>query len=559
VFFLFFCLSDTKAQNFENSPFGFHPAHVNKPGYPDNGFIDAQNIGVKWQRGPAYVFWFLVQPDTNQSIYDFTMYDNIFNSIPEGINTLSNIGPQGHIDEGYCLPNSHLPADSLKYVNFVKATVERYDGDTIDDMPELTNPIKYWQVGNEPPGGKSDFSRLQKMTYLAIKEACPDCQVLIGGVGGFPDNYISDFLSLYLPIIQDLNGEAIDIFDFHWYGTATGDYRLCGVVSDTIKTKLEENEFNDIPVWITEMGSYSGDPDDTMFGPLPYQTEQQQAYDYLKRFVYPLSIGIEKIFPAFGIMEGFMYDDGYFDYTGLIYDGWGSYDLDLGVKKLGYYTYKLMTEKLEGSDWGNIQTVINGTDNVYAYKLTKVGGDSAVYVVWWDFFNDPSYTEGDNKLVYLPVGSVDSVLVTESVPDAENGSLLDENNYPDFFTKEIKQTSGDSIELILGENPFFVEEYFLLNSTVDETSFSKKTLLAQNFPNPFNSVTNINFTLSNAGKVKLTIYNSIGIQIAVLLDDKLSSGSYTVEFNADKLTTGVYIYRLSTEGMNHYKKCILIK
>ncbi|KAF5436221.1 hypothetical protein C5S36_00880, partial [Candidatus Methanophagaceae archaeon] len=61
--------------------------------------------------------------------------------------------------------------------------------------------------------------------------------------------------------------------------------------------------------------------------------------------------------------------DGYFDHTGLIYDGQGSNDLGLGVKKLSYYTYKLMTEKLECSNWNNIET-IQESDNVYVYKGT---------------------------------------------------------------------------------------------------------------------------------------------------------------------------------------------
>lgn len=55
--------SDTIQFPFEDSPFGFHPASVYKPGYPDNGFIDAQKIGVRWSRQGVYAYWFLIQPD----------------------------------------------------------------------------------------------------------------------------------------------------------------------------------------------------------------------------------------------------------------------------------------------------------------------------------------------------------------------------------------------------------------------------------------------------------------------------------------------------------------
>ena len=137
--------------------------------------------------------------------------------------------------------------------------------------------------------------------------------------------------------------------------------------------------------WITEMGSYSGNPSGAK-DIFSYQTESQQAGDYLKRFVFSISLGIKKIFPAFGLAEGFKHNDGYFDHTGLIYDEEGSNDLGKGVKKLGYYTYKLMTEKLEGSDWDNIETIIDGTNNIYVYKFYRRDLGKPIYVAWKDDF-----------------------------------------------------------------------------------------------------------------------------------------------------------------------------
>ncbi|MFQ6007745.1 MAG: hypothetical protein ACE5K8_02220, partial [Candidatus Zixiibacteriota bacterium] len=267
------------SQDENDSPFGFHPANVNLPGYPNNGFIDALNIGVTWTRQGVYAFWFIVQPDTSQAVYDFSLYDAQWSAIPDGIDILANIAPQGRIDEGYCLPGSWLPIDSAKYCDFVKATVERYDGDSLSDMPGLTNPIKYWQVGNEPNDQVTgDFADLQRMTYVAIKDACPDCQVLIGGATGFPQDYIQHFDETYAPILTELAGQYVDIMDFHWYGTATGEYREAEVTYYHIRDTMNALGFPaDLPFWITEMGAYSGDPVDA--GPLvfPYQSEQQQA------------------------------------------------------------------------------------------------------------------------------------------------------------------------------------------------------------------------------------------------------------------------------------------
>ena len=187
-----------------------------------------------------------------------------------------------------------------QYTAFVTATVERYDGDGVDDMPNLVNPIKYWQVGNEPPRGRSDFAGLQRITYQAIKRACPDCTALIGGASGGPHDYIAYFDTRYASILIGLDGQYVDVFDFHWYGEATGDYRMKdavtgGDVYQYIRTTLTGNGFSpDLPIWITEMGSYSGDP----AGLDSPQTERQQALDYFK--TKHLINGCADIFPCVG-------------------------------------------------------------------------------------------------------------------------------------------------------------------------------------------------------------------------------------------------------------------
>ena len=221
-------LLDSDPIPYMDSPFGFHPASVAKPGYLDNGYVDAANIGVKWTREGVYAFWFIVQPDLEQPAYDFTLYDRQWGDIPTDMCILANIAPQGgRIDEGRCLPGSWLPVDEAQYTAFVTATVERYDGDGIDDMPDLVNPIKYWQVGNEPNDQRqSDFADLQRMTYQAIKQACPECAVLIGGATGFPAGYAASFDAEYAPILAELGGQYVDVFDFHWYGTSSSEYRL---------------------------------------------------------------------------------------------------------------------------------------------------------------------------------------------------------------------------------------------------------------------------------------------------------------------------------------------
>jgi hypothetical protein len=434
------------------SPFGFHPASVFKQGYSDNGYADALNIGIQWTREGLYAFWFMVQRDLSKQEYDFTQHDEQWGRIPDDINILANIAPQGNIDEGYALPGSYLAVDTDQYISFVYATVERYDGDGIADMPGLTNPIKYWQVGNEPSVLKlKDFAALQTITYRAIKDACPDCSVLIGGATGMPpaSEYISDFNIQYKPILEALNGNYVDIMDFHWYGNATGDYRGAQDVYDYIRSELNALGFPSIPIWITEMGSYSGDPDSPYWLP---QTERQQAADYLKRFVYSLSLGVKRIFPAFGLIEGFKYDNGYFDHTGLIYDGWGAHDQGLGVKKLSYYSYKKMTDMLDGSDWDTILT-IQESEDVYIFQFTKDG--RPLYVVWWDYFNDPMYSEGTTREAVITGIQGNGALVTEAVPLFLSGKEV--TDYTTAFRTYTLSISDGTLAFTLGAIPLFVE------------------------------------------------------------------------------------------------------
>lgn len=452
-------IEELEEDNYINSPFGMHPAHIN---LQDSAYKEAKDIGVKWHRPSMYMVWFAVQKDLNSQSYDFSVFDKYYGNILSEINILANITSRLRQESEYTLAKSFLPNDGQKYLDFVKVVVERYDGDGKSDMPNLKNPVLYWQVDNEPNtrGMIKDFAKLQKITYGAIKEACPQCKVLVGGAAQpiSPDKkglfvmdeqeFFDRFGEEYEPILKELNGYGFDIFDFHWYGEADDDYRKLGLVYEQMKILLKKYGFGNVPIWITEMGAYSGGPSNkTLSGEkmFSYQTETQQAADYLKRFVYSLSLGIEKIFPAFGLMEGLKGDDSYFDHTGFIYEGKGSNDLGYGIKKLSYYTYKKMTETLEGSDWDNIQT-IQGSDDVYIYKFKK--GSKNIWVAW----NDNSAS----KTITISGISSSQVKITEAVPKYETGKEV--VDYSTAFNTETKTTSGGKITITLGDKPVFVEE-----------------------------------------------------------------------------------------------------
>lgn len=83
--------------------------------------------------------------------------------------------------------------------------------------------------------------------------------------------------------------------------------------------------------------------------------------------------------------------------------------------------------------------------------------------------------------------------------------------------------------------------------------------LNQNYPNPFNPSTSIKFNLPKASFVNLTIYNVLGAQVATLVNEKLEPGTYTKNFNANNLSSGVYFYRLTAGNIVITKKMSLLK
>ncbi|TRZ64516.1 T9SS C-terminal target domain-containing protein, partial [bacterium] len=83
--------------------------------------------------------------------------------------------------------------------------------------------------------------------------------------------------------------------------------------------------------------------------------------------------------------------------------------------------------------------------------------------------------------------------------------------------------------------------------------------LYQNFPNPFNPVTKINFDIPKQGLVNLKIYDVLGREIKTLVKDIKAPGSYSIEFNASEFSSGVYFYRLESNGFTDVKKMMMIK
>jgi hypothetical protein len=103
-------------------------------------------------------------------------------------------------------------------------------------------------------------------------------------------------------------------------------------------------------------------------------------------------------------------------------------------------------------------------------------------------------------------------------------------------------------------------DYLQVGINTIETKIPEKFSLYQNYPNPFNPSTNIRFEIPKGGQfVSLKVYNILGREVAILVNQQLNPGSYEVQWNAGKNSSGVYFYRLETVSFTDVKRMLLVK
>ncbi|MDL1892701.1 T9SS type A sorting domain-containing protein, partial [Sphingobacteriales bacterium CHB3] len=94
---------------------------------------------------------------------------------------------------------------------------------------------------------------------------------------------------------------------------------------------------------------------------------------------------------------------------------------------------------------------------------------------------------------------------------------------------------------------------------VEELNSPGTWRLEQNYPNPFNPATVITFTVPVAGSVRLSVFDILGKEVAVLVHETRAAGTYTVSWNAERIGSGVYFYRLEADGIRLARKMQLLK
>ena len=143
---------------------------------------------------------------------------------------------------------------------------------------------------------------------------------------------------------------------------------------------------------------------------------------------------------------------------------------------------------------------------------------------------------------------IDNIEVDPAYADAANNDLTLPENSPLFTAGTDGGPIGDPRWNANAQTG--VEDY---------QPVLKEFALAQNYPNPFNPSTTIIFNLEKNTTAELAVYDVLGKEVAVLINEYLPAGQYTYKFNAADIPSGIYIYKLSAENKSLSQKMLLLK
>jgi uncharacterized protein (DUF2141 family) len=214
---------------------------------------------------------------------------------------------------------------------------------------------------------------------------------------------------------------------------------------------------------------------------------------------------------------------------------------------------------------GNMQFYINSgsltftLDNSY---ITGIIASRDAHPVFADIDKDGDYdlvigTSSGTIIYYENIGTP-----TKPVWQRADGLFRDVVVRQDA-TPAFADLDGDGrLDLVVGEyigNFTYYKNMIPTSARFTPPSQPFSFLLKQNFPNPFNPATTIDFTLANAGNVSLTVHDLLGRKVAVLLDGHKDAGSHQVRWDASAFPTGVYFCRLHAGSSNAVKTMVLTK
>lgn len=200
-----------------------------------------------------------------------------------------------------------------------------------------------------------------------------------------------------------------------------------------------------------------------------------------------------------------------------------------------------------------------GSDETDTYFSSLIGDNGVDYTGWDDVDVCERDCDTGNR------GFDPDVLSPTYGDDNSTGGAilqcLPAGNYTltvHFFNYDGASFDPATCEPLLADFPYEVCFDFRC-ATADAAELPAAFELAQNFPNPFNPTTTIDFSVAEAGAARLLVSNLAGETVATLVDGNVERGAHSVTFDASRLTSGVYFYTLENAGASRTRKMVLVK
>ncbi|MCU0343813.1 MAG: PQQ-binding-like beta-propeller repeat protein [Ignavibacterium sp.] len=274
-------------------------------------------------------------------------------------------------------------------------------------------------------------------------------------------------------------------------------------------------------------------------------------------------------------------------------------DLTTGTKKYSH----IINNTHPGGGLNQVPFIVGNNGIIYAHKqgdnITALQDNGTALNLLWEteLFGNPAFShicEGADGSIYAPnndkivriepssgqiVDSSQSVFLTQYgipvISATQNDMIYLTNGENELYAFDLdlnliwsddlpyNNTSGvaigsngliavagaNVIKVYTNGNPVFVEDEI----TLDEF------ILSQNYPNPFNPITKIKYQLPTDLYVSIKVYNILGKEVALLVNEFKPAGSYEVKFDANSLTSGIYFYRIDAGTFVQTRKMILLK
>ncbi|MEQ9263846.1 MAG: T9SS type A sorting domain-containing protein [Balneolaceae bacterium] len=440
------------------------------------------------------------------------------------------------------------------------------------DNPGILQGNTNYTINDESGSGQM---RISAFSDIAGSDAPEGTTVIVGVVGIFSGTYQLlprdlddiDAEQTVIPGEDIPMDETFDIvtWNIEWFGSGGGGPDDLALQLENVKTVIttidadiyalqeisSESQFEQLLSDLDEYGGFRAS----------FSQTQRTAYLFKRATVDSLDSGL--------ITSGMSTENWANGRFPLLFH----FSTEIGEGTQEIYMYNIHSKAF--GDAASYSQRLNASNEMKAYLDGFRASDNVVLIGDYNDEMETSITGSDDSPYRNFVEDEDYFVVTKALEDKgfnsqSSGSFLDHITFTtelmdEYFTgtERVENTSYVSSYLSTTSDHFPVWTRFFIGEPIsneeDDNNIPQTISLEQNFPNPFNPSTVINYTLSANSFVSLEVYDLMGRKVSTLVNGRQAAGAQQVTFDASQLSSGVYIYRLNAAGKQLSKKMVLVK